>query len=392
MSQFINGCDLINRTVLQKLLALFVVWRLVLFIPFIIGSLLLLYRSEYHYTNILLQQNPDFFQGFLYAWANFDGVHYIEIARHGYTDQARFLPFFPLLIRIISYGLFFIRDELVRYYIAGLLFSNASTMALVWFFYKLIRLDFKSSLAYKTVFFLLLFPTSFFLGAVYAEGLFLLLVICSLLFARKQMWLVACIFASLACITRIVGIALIPALMVEMYMQNKSRITWGQITSLVIIPLPLIVYALFNLYKWHDVLYFIHAHTLLANGRSENFVLIPQTLVRYIKIFFSIPLTRYEWWIALLEFGMFFYAAWGLWFAWKKRVRLSYIVFATCAFCIPIFSGTFTGLPRYILVLFPFFIALAHVENKTVKMVIMATHILLLGILTLLFARGYYVG
>jgi len=368
------------------------VWRMALLIPILIGCVFFAYRSGYNYTNILMQQNPDFLQSFAYAWGNFDGVHYIEIARHGYTDQARFLPFFPILIRLISYILFFIHDELARFYSAGLLLSNLATIVLVWILYRLVHLDFKQEIAKKTVFFLLLFPTSFFFGAVYTESIFLLLVVGSLFSARKQMWFTASVLASLACVIRVVGIALISAFVVEMFIQYKDKITWKQIVNLAIIPLPLIAYAIFNLYKWHDALYFIHAHTLLANGRSASFIFIPQTIVRYVKIFVSVPPVQYEWWIAMLEFSMFFYAVWGLWYARKMKVRLSYLVFSTCAFLIPTFSGTFTGLPRYALVLFPMFIALAHVENRLVKTAVLAIHIVLLSILTLLFSRGYYVG
>ena len=129
---------------------LFALWRITLLIPIVVGGLLLLYRSGYRYTNILMQQNPAFFQGIFYAWANFDGVHYIEIARNGYTDQARFLPLFPFLIRVVSYGFFFVREELLRFYLAGLLLSNICTVVLVWLLYKLVRLDFKKNIDYKT--------------------------------------------------------------------------------------------------------------------------------------------------------------------------------------------------------------------------------------------------
>lgn len=378
---------------MKNRLAIFIgTWRIILFLPILFGALFLHYRLGYNYTNLTFDTDPAFLQGIFYAWANFDGVHYIEIARNGYTDQARFLPLFPLLIRVVSYGLFFVREELLRFYLAGLLLSNTCTVALVWFLSKLISLDFKKSIVHKTLLFLLLFPTSFFLGAVYAESLFLLLAVGSFICARKQWWLLSCLLAALACTTRIVGIALIPALAFEMYQHYKLKFTWKHIASLAAIPSLLIAYMLFNVYKWHDALYFITAHTELANGRSANIILIPQTLVRYVKIFITVPFTQYEWWIASLEFSMFFYAVWGLWFAWKKHVPMSYIIFSIGAFLIPTFSGTFTGLPRYVLVLFPLFIALAHIESRAVKIIIITAHVLLLFILTILFSRGYYVG
>lgn len=146
----------------KRYIFLLLSWRLALAIPVVLGTIFLAYRSGYHYTNVLFQKDPAFLQNILYAWANFDGVHYIEIARHSYTNQARFLPLFPLLIELLSYALFFVRDELLRFYLAGLLLSNALLIALLIYLYKLVRLDFDKKIARKSLVWLLIFPTSFF--------------------------------------------------------------------------------------------------------------------------------------------------------------------------------------------------------------------------------------
>ena len=80
-----------------------------------------------------------------------------------------------------------------------------------------------------------------------------------------------------------------------------------------------------------------------------------------------------------------------LYFAWKKKVRLSYLIFSFLAFLLPVSSGTFTGLPRYVIVLFPIYIVLASIKNRSVRRAYMILSSALLFILLMFFARGYFV-
>jgi hypothetical protein len=148
----------------------------------------------------------------------------------------------------------------------------------------------------------------------------------------------------------------------------------------------------FNLQKWGSAFYFIQAQGDLQNERTvDGIILIPQTIFRYFKILTTVSSNQFEWWVAFLEISVFVFTAVLLYIAWKKKVRLSYIVFAAIAFLIPISTGTFTGLPRYSLVLFPVFIALSLMKNKTIKIAYSISAAILLFVLFMLFARGYYI-
>lgn len=347
---------------MRKVLKYFVFWRILLFIVAFFASYFISIRTGYLFVNY---------------WGNFDGVHYLSIAQNGYVNQAVFFPLFPVLIKILSLGRW--------YFGAAILISNLAFLFSLYYLYKLLCLDYKKEKAWEVVTILLLFPTSFFFGAVYAESLFLLFLVLSFYLARRRKWLLAAISASLLVATRVVGIFIIPALIYEYWVQNKKFNP-----SLLLTSAFLFAYSMFNYFRWGDFLYFIHAHGELANGRSTtSVVLFPQTIYRYAKILFSVPVS-YEWFIALLELSVFILVCYLLYLAWKNKVRVSYLIFSILAFLLPASSGTFSGLPRYVLILFPIFVAVGFLDAK-IKRVWKIISMVLLIVLTMFFVRGYFV-
>lgn len=359
----------------------FIAWRLALFIPLIAGAYLLPYNPSspvayiYHYINQGLSLNSVF----LFPWANFDGIHYLNIAEFGYTNQARFFPLFPLIIKAISGSLMAsIVLVTIIFFLAALLFK------------KLIDLDFPVQIATRGLVYLLLFPTSFFFVSIYSEGLFLLLTLSAFYFARKRMWSLSIICAMLLMSTRFVGIAILPALLYEFL--KSGKVEMKKLPLFLLAPLGLVTYALFNFYKWDNFLYFIQAQGELGNNRTvSSVILFPQTIFRYIKIFMTVPIKSYDWSIALLELVVFLFTLIFLIIAWKKKIRTSYLIYATVNFAIITSTGTFSGLPRYILTIFPIFMAMALIENKIFKFSYFIISPIILFILLIMFSRGYFV-
>lgn len=372
ISNFIKRANLLN---------IFFVWRAVLFTPLIIASYIISYNLSspvsyiYKYIN-----NPNLSLNaiFLFPWANFDGIHYLNIAEYGYTNQARFFPLFPLLMNILPSG-FMMRFILV----------NSIFILALFFFKKLIEIDFPNTISKKVILYLLLFPTSFFFVSIYSEGLFLLLTLLAFYLARRNMWFWSVICVMLLTATRFVGIAILPALFYEFVITNGIKNK--KILIFLLTPLGLAAYSLFNYYKWNNFFYFIQAQGELGNNRVVNsLIFFPQTIFRYIKILSTVPVS-YEWGIALLELASFLLTAFLLYFAWKKKIRVSYLIFAAINFAIIISTGTFSGLPRYVLTIFPIFIALALIKNKIFKFAYVIVSPILLFILLMLFSRGYFV-
>lgn len=393
------------RTILSILL-LFLLWRCFLFLPLLAGNQALPYRNGYEYTNIWKFKKPytPVSSTLLYPWANFDGVHYLLIAGQGYTNNFGFLPLFPFLIHTLASTFQSSTPFDAGEFFAALIITNVVFLAALIIFFKLLLLDYPKKIAYTTLLFFLVFPTSFYFVSIYSESTFLFLALVSFYLARRNHWFFASLVAMLLATTRIVGIAIIPALLIELAIQQKLYINWKTIRKenlfsflkkgiyLLLVPFGLFAYSIYNWQKTGDFLYFLHAHGNLSNGRSVDTIIFPlQTLFRYSKIFITFNLTQYEWWIAQLELMSFIFAATLLFIAWKKRVRTSYLIFSLFAFVVPVLSGTLSGLPRYCIVLFPIFIALALVKNKIISSLYVLISLVLLFILLLYFSRGYFI-
>ncbi len=377
-----------------NLVAIFIIWRLILFIPIIIGVYLILpnVTSDFTYIYNPLASPPSFNSIFLFPWANFDGIHYLNISQYGYINQARFFPLLPLLINILSAPFLSIINSPLTHFFIGFLFVNLVFIIGLWIFKKLIELDFSKEIAKTSVYYFLIFPTSFFFVSIYSEGLFLLLVILSFYFARKRKWFLSILCAAFLMATRFVGIAILPALLYEFFISEKSPWPNKKLILFLITPVGLMLYSVFNYYKWNNFFYFIQSQGELGNNRTVGrIVLFPQTAFRYIKIFITVPVGSHDWMIALLEATSFLFASFLLYFAWRRKIRMSYLIFAAVNFAITISTGTFSALPRYILTIFPIFIALALIRSKFFKLAYVTVSSILLFILLMLFSRGYFV-
>lgn len=391
----------------KKSLLWFFIWRACLFLPIGIASVVLPIRKDYEYTlatYFLTLVNP-IRHVLLWPWANFDGVYYLLIAAKGYTVNGGFFPLFPLLIRIVSsaFGTLLAFDPL-QFAIAMIL-VNASTLGSIILLYHVVRLDYSESIAWRSVWMFLLFPTAFFLVAVYTESVFIFLVLTAFYFARRGKWMLAGLCGMMVTATRIVGIALLPALIYEFILQYggfskfavrlKKDIVGMSTRALPIafIPLGFVGYLWYSALKWGDAFYFIRAQGNMQNNRSVSaIILFPQTLFRYAKILTSLTPVTYEWWVAVLEVLSCAFVLWVGYIAWKERIRRSYLLYALLAFFIPTSTGTLTGLPRYALVLFPLFIVLAMPRMERFGMNYRIVSPILLGVLLMLFSRGYFVG
>lgn len=377
---------------IRKILVLFLTWRIFLLVPLFVSETFLSSRTGYGYTLLtyFLEKGSALSNFLLYPFANFDGIYYLLIAAKGYTVNAGFFPLFPFSIYIVTLPFNVLPFAPIQYFIAVFLVSIYFLAAII-LFYKLIKLDYKENVAIWSIIFLLIFPTSFFFAGIYSEGLFLLLSLASFYFARKKKWFLAGILGALLTATRLVGIAIVPAMLYEYFKNEKNR-SLSKLLSIFLTPLGLIAYVVYNLQKWGDAFYFIKAQGNFANNRSvDSIVLFPQTIFRYIKILISLKPTIYEWWVAFFEISFFIFALVLFYIAWKKKIRVSYLIFGALCFLIPASSGTFTALPRYLVVIFLLFITLALIKNKLFKIIYSAISIILLFIFFMLFSKGYYI-
>ena len=143
------------------------------------------------------------------VWARWDGGWFTNIARDGYTDPrttTAFFPAYPMLVR----GLGWIAGG--HYVLAGVIVSLLAAAAAFALLHELARGLVGESGALRSIVYLAVFPAALFLGAVYSESLYLLLSVAAFLAAERRRWAFAGAAAGLAILTRPTGVMLLPAL------------------------------------------------------------------------------------------------------------------------------------------------------------------------------------
>ena len=364
------------------ILKYFLLWQVLLLLIVAVSQYILPLRETYlGGATQAYVSNP-----LLYSRANFDGEHYIKIAKwgYGYAQQA-FFPLYPNLIRNLA-------STFKNPVISGVLISNLSFLISLIFLARLIKLDYDVNTTKFAIIALLLFPTSFYFGSVYTEGLFFLLAISSFYFARRGRWWLAGILGALAAYTRFIGILLVPALLVELWLQNKNKKILNLIPVLLI-SLGLLIYMSYLQRTTGDPFAFFNAIKLFGQHKGEKVILLYQVFWRYIKMIATVdrsdPLYFTIWMEFLTGIGFLVLSIYSF-----IKQRLSYAVFNFLAYIVPTLTGTFTSLPRYVLLCFPSFILLGQllVRHPRWRPVIILTSVLLLIALQALFARGYWVG
>ena len=371
------------------LVSRFIFWRLLLIIFAAFAIQTLQFKPSFPYWEILLEPkgHPIF-----WSWANFDGVHYLTIAKQGYTAQytQAFFPLYPYAIGYI--------DRIFNNLIAsGLLISHVSFLITLFVFYKLILLDRGVSTAKRTLTYLLLFPTSYYFGSLYSESLFLMLVLTSFYAARKKKWWLAGILGAIASATRIFGIFLFPALIVEWYISGRTKSSYSpfellkSILPITLIPLGLLYYMNYLNRAFSDPLLFLTSQPAFGAQRSsDKIILLYQVVWRYLKMLATVDPSTILYYTVSLEFatGILFLLLSVIAF---KYTRASYAIFGILSYLTPTFTGTFSSMPRYVLILFPSFILLGLVKNRRFQRVWWLVSAILLAINTMLFVRGYWV-
>jgi hypothetical protein len=120
-----------------------------------------------------------------------------------------FFPFYPLMIRAFGVPLrVFGLNPIATATLAGVLVSALGALGAMLALYELTRDALGKAGAIRTAFYLIAFPTGFFLAMVHTEGLFVGLAFGSLALLKRRQRLGASILAACAALTRAVGGAL----------------------------------------------------------------------------------------------------------------------------------------------------------------------------------------
>lgn len=366
---------------MKKLLIIALIIRLLLQVVATAAIAYLPFKPTYpHWDITLINQGPEW----LWFWGGFDGVHYLNIAEKGYEyglTQA-FFPLYPILIKWLN----LFHSTLLT----SLMISHLSFAGFLYFFVKLGRLDFKIKTIQWSGILFLLYPASFFLFGVYTESLFLLLTAATFYFCRKKSFLLASVLVGLASATRLVGIFLLPVILWEYYKVNKPKLLSLAGYSLIASS-GLIFYLSYLQRRFNDFLIFVHSQPGFGAGRQVSELVLPyQVIARYFKMLWSVSPGNDIYPVLVFEFLVTLFFVFLIIYAYRKKLRSSYLVFIIPALLLPTLTGTFASMPRYSLIAFPLFYLLGNFKNKSVKICLGAVFGLILVWALVRFSRGLW--
>ena len=339
-------------------------------------------------------------------FANFDGAHYIEVARNGYHDFLYpFFPFYPLLVKITTPYLF------KSHIISGEVISHIFFFAACLVVYKLLHLDKKNNLFVIFMAIVLFFPSSFFYGAVYNDSLFFFFATLTIYFSRRKKWILASFAGALATYTRLNGLALIFLIFLE-YIQsfNKDKDLWNirdskkafitafsfrNIFHSGIVAIILIPFAFLSFLAYIHISYggWSLVFSSMKQWDQDKIIFPLQVFWRYYKILVLYPTFNISYLVALNEqFSVIMYLV-GITYSFKK-IRLSYWIFFVISIIIPSLTGTFQGMPRYGLHLYPFFLSFVLIlsnRGKIFKFLYFAISLTIAFFSIILFTSGFFI-
>jgi Mannosyltransferase (PIG-V) len=321
-------------------------------------------------------------------WNAWDAPHYLDIAADGYQttgDAANFIVFFPgypLAMRTLDVV---VPGDLLA---AAFVLSGVASVAAAVLLGLLARYDgADEAQATRAVWFLLIFPTAYFLHIPYTESLFLSLVLGAFLAARTGHWATAGLVGMLAAATRVNGMILLPALMVEAYLQYRQgrRIerAWLWIAA---IPLGFAAYLAINQAYFGDAFHF-------QDVQREHWVRFLQDPVTSVTGMVESAGGRKpgELQMSVIQELLFLGIGLAAGLAALRWCRPSYAVWTLLNVLLFASTSWIQSTPRYAITLFPIFLLLASATKRPwIGMLLSAWSLAMLAWFTTKFALGHW--
>lgn len=134
---------------------------------------------------------------------SFSSGHCITPDRNCYQLSYAFFPLYSILTRFVAIPLkVFALTEIARATLAGVIVSLLGALGAMLSLYSMSRKSLGEDGAVRAAFYLLIFPSGFFLAQVYSEGLFIGITFAALAFLSARKWGWAAVFGALAVWTR----------------------------------------------------------------------------------------------------------------------------------------------------------------------------------------------
>ncbi len=317
-----------------------------------------------------------------------------------YSMSYAFLPLYSWMMRLAAWPLKILGlDPIATSTLAGVIVSALGTLGGMLALYDLTRDSLGEEGALRAVFYLLIFPTGFFLIQVYSEGLFAGLAFGCLAMLKHRQWIPAALLGAAATLTRAVGVALVIPMAITWFRSGEWKefglvgrqvflqgIPWRSLGKALLVFAPLIVFLLWKFsslglafdhveanFFGRQTLHFGYAFHLWSEAYKSMFIGNPERTAYFLTEFIG------------LAIGIITCAA-------CLRVHPEIAWFSLAVLVISWGSGPAQGIQRYILGAPAVFVMLARWgKNPIFDRAWTIFSLLLMGLLAMLFAFNYWV-
>jgi hypothetical protein len=300
--------------------------------------------------------------------ARYDSAWYLDIVEHGYgpppppglKSSRAFFPLYPMVVRALLQVL------PVNRFVAGQVVSIACFFGAGLLFAAEGRRRLGEGRSRQALIFLLLYPTAFFLMAMYSESLFLLLSLIAFREAGRNRPATAAVFGLLAGLTRPAALALALPLAIETFRVARSPDPAGGARGRAVFRAGLVgVTPAAGFLLWVFVSGWVAGEPGLFFRIQEAWNRGASPLEGLRRFAEGLPARiargdARENPAFLLDYAhLVLFAAIGVFLA--RRRRFADAAWTAGALLLPIASGIPASLPRYLLVVYPAYFALAEI-------------------------------
>jgi hypothetical protein len=385
-----------TKTRLLQLAAIFLAWRIALVIIPILG--VDVKGTRECCPEVLPQPVTSWTDAAFNTWYRWDAIWYGSIARDGYqyfgereASNAGFFPGFPIVDGLIS------RVSGLPVEVSGPIVATLLTLLAGGLLFRLTQRETgDGDTAQRTVVYLLAFPAAYYLVIGYSEALYVTAVLAAFLFAREGRWGLGGAAGFIAGLARLHGALLIVPLGYEYLRQNQWKLrALFKPRVLAVFGAPLGVLA-FNLYlnatfgqpAGYLSPYFQIQALFFKGIRAGAFPTFPgTTFANYLFGFLNNPPSTES--VAVM--GAMILLLLLTLEAWARLPRVYGLYMLTVAL-FSLTSGDLISLPRFVVPMFPAFMALGLIgKRSTLDRVILIFSLLLQGVLALMFTKGYWI-
>ncbi len=379
------------RSEILPFLAVFIIWRVALVLVPIVGA------DVAGVPECCPQIDPapltSVWQAGFDRWYRWDAIWYGSIAQNGYqyageqaASNVAFFPLFPLVNGVVS------RLTGLPVPVSGPLVSSLMAFAACLLLYRLTRRETDDpAAAARSVVYLLAFPVAYYLAIGYSEALYVLCILGAFVLAREGRWWWCGAVAFLGGLTRLHGALLIVPLCYEYLRQRDLRLRKirADLISVVGGPLGVLAFMGYLGLRFGQPLAHFQVQALFFRGiRAGAFPAFPgATLANYLQgLFGHVPSTE-----SVIEAGAIVLLLILTLEAWIRLPRVYGVYMLTVAL-FSLVGGDLISLPRFVLPMFPGFMALGLMgRHSWMDRAILIAALLLQGVLALMFTNGYWI-